>query len=556
MQATDSTTIPTPAPRILVVSDFHMTGGIDPHTGLCSPTEDFFDDAAFADFLAHHTDSTPTTLVINGDLFDFLQVIETVYTPEMQRYGIRAEEVDPVYGLQSTENTTRYLTRRIVEGHPTFFRALVSFMAAGDNHIKITKGNHDVQLFWPGVQRELAERMADLEPELGVRRGTTTERMEVLPWFYYVPGLVYIEHGNQYEYTTSYQNFLAPKLPFDYSGTANHIELDLSGFLVRYLTNRLERINPMADNIRPLMRYWEWMWKNYPLQFLQTAGTALRFLLKAFSKARAIGAARYSEAYRAIERENREAIRRQAERFNAGSGLSPDEFNARLLRIDAMKEEPTLQRGAWRFLWRMLRQPLVGMLFLAAAHIVVLSVIPNLAAMLRAAVSLEGAPAWLHWIVERLWEVRAPQIAFGVAVVGLLIALRHAFRRRGEQAPESLSGNPVRTLRTTALAIADLLNVPFVTFGHTHYADLGVSASGRRYYNTGSWMQIANEEEQLYRNARQMAFLEIEGGEARLKQWEPLSRTVRDVVVMNTEAPAEADEGSLLVWLLKWIVKK
>lgn len=42
----------------------------------------------------------------------------------------------------------------------------------------------------------------------------------------YVPGLLYVEHGNQYEYTTSIRNFLNPELPIDYPGTGKQIELE------------------------------------------------------------------------------------------------------------------------------------------------------------------------------------------------------------------------------------------------------------------------------------------------------------------------------------------
>ena len=63
--------------RILVISDLHMTGGRSSDTGTWSPTEDFFQDEEFALFLAHYCrEGRTTTLVINGDLFDFLQVIE------------------------------------------------------------------------------------------------------------------------------------------------------------------------------------------------------------------------------------------------------------------------------------------------------------------------------------------------------------------------------------------------------------------------------------------------------------------------------------------------
>ncbi|HVZ38172.1 MAG TPA: hypothetical protein VHI13_02770 [Candidatus Kapabacteria bacterium] len=531
-----------------------MTGGVDPDTGLCSPTEDFFDDDAFREFLEHYTDGVPTTLVINGDLFDFLQVMETRLTAEMRSLGITQPDVDPVYGLRCTENTTRYLVRRIVRGHPVFFRALVAFAAHGGNQVKITRGNHDVQLFWPSVQQELIECMTALETL--EQKGVTAGRMEVLTWFYYVPGLVYIEHGNQYEYTTSFQHFLVPRLPFAYGGTSNHVELDLSGFLVRYLTNRLERVNPLADNVRPLTNYFDWMWRNYPLLFVQTIGTALRFVLMAFSKARAIDRRRSSPEYENIRKENDAAISATADRFHTGSPFTRDRFLEHLQQIDSLKEEPTLQRGAWAFLWRILRRPLQGAVFLGGIQALVFVVIPRLAQALRDHVTLGAVPSWLHWVVRMLWEIRAPQIVIGAAVLVSLIVLRKKLRPAGQQAPESLSGNPVGDLRRRALEIADMLEVRYVTFGHTHYTDIGTAPSGRRYFNTGTWMQIANDQEQLYRDGRQFTFLCIENESAALMQWEPRCARPREVVVMNTDSPDEQDEDGLLRFIMKLFTKK
>src|SRR3970282_2290834 len=88
-------------------------------------------------------------------------------------------------------------------------------------------------------------------------------------------------------YTTSFRNFLYPFLPFDYEGVSSQIELDLSSFLVRYSSNRMEPVNPLSDNIRPLSKYLDEFWKNYPYIFITSIGTAFRYVLKAFSKARA-----------------------------------------------------------------------------------------------------------------------------------------------------------------------------------------------------------------------------------------------------------------------------
>src|SRR5512143_803080 len=121
-----------PERRYLVVSDFHMAGGQDPRTGRWSPTEDFFWDGEFRDFLAAESSGHPTTLVVNGDFFDVLQVL--VFPDEKQReiFRISESEVDRRYGLQCSEPCCEFLVQKILEGHPVFFEALADFLSAGN----------------------------------------------------------------------------------------------------------------------------------------------------------------------------------------------------------------------------------------------------------------------------------------------------------------------------------------------------------------------------------------------------------------------------------------
>ena len=47
--------------RILVLSDCHLTSGLDPDTGVWSPTEDFFWDKEFVEFLEHYSNEKTHT---------------------------------------------------------------------------------------------------------------------------------------------------------------------------------------------------------------------------------------------------------------------------------------------------------------------------------------------------------------------------------------------------------------------------------------------------------------------------------------------------------------
>jgi len=69
--------------NLLIVSDLHLSEGLNPETAKFSNLEDFLFDDAFARFLRYHEEAKeqpdfggrPWTLILNGDLLDFLQVV-------------------------------------------------------------------------------------------------------------------------------------------------------------------------------------------------------------------------------------------------------------------------------------------------------------------------------------------------------------------------------------------------------------------------------------------------------------------------------------------------
>jgi hypothetical protein len=102
--------------NLLIVSDLHLSEGLDPDSGKFSCLEDFLFDHSFANFLRHHEEvrhqprfgGRPWLLIINGDLFDFLQVaslpeeggiLQAVKGVERHR-DLRLNERD--YGLGTT----------------------------------------------------------------------------------------------------------------------------------------------------------------------------------------------------------------------------------------------------------------------------------------------------------------------------------------------------------------------------------------------------------------------------------------------------------------------
>jgi UDP-2,3-diacylglucosamine pyrophosphatase LpxH len=280
----------------IFVSDFHLGEGRDPETGQVPPAEDFFHDRSFARFLAYHVDiqrqaladqdpirSRPWNLVIVGDLFEFMEISALPDEgPEMTRVrgfpkhtGLSARERR--FGLGTRVQECVWKLERIYLGHPLLFQALAWFLAHPGYRLTILKGNHDVELSWPGVQsrfRELIHQAyavwgqstagscpddlplpvhAELPP--GLDLVDLAERVRFPPSFCYEKDLFYAEHGGQFDHTTRFPNFEDPTLP----ERPDLIQLPPGSLFVRYVYNDVEQIHPFAENLKPVSRYLLWL---------------------------------------------------------------------------------------------------------------------------------------------------------------------------------------------------------------------------------------------------------------------------------------------------------
>ena len=261
--------------NLLVVSDFHLGEGYDPETGRYCRLEDFFFSSAFARFLRYHEaireearlGGRAWRLVINGDLFDFMQIVSLPEEGEPLRAvkGVEAHRSlrrsEWRHGLGTSAAESEWKLRRIARGHQRFFATLGWFVAQG-NSLAIIKGNHDVDLHWPQVQARLVEEVGWAYERLRQERGEgepawsddLAARIQFFPWFYHEPGRVYVEHGGQYEALNAFADYMNPVLPND----PQRIELPLGSLMVRYLFNKIEDVHPFADNIKPITRYLGW----------------------------------------------------------------------------------------------------------------------------------------------------------------------------------------------------------------------------------------------------------------------------------------------------------
>ena len=245
--------------NILILSDLHLCEGAH------SENEDFFYDAEFAALLAHHEDRN-SLLILNGDIVDFLQVTSKGSFENLS-------ENEQRFGLGTDEAKSAFKMRVVMRAHKVFFAALARFLQKGNRAI-ILPGNHDVEFAWPMVQNELRKNMVRLGGPIA------GNNLEFHRWMVYIPGLLYVEHGHQYDPVNAFDYHLFPFLP------DNHAQLDLplGSFLVRYFFNRLERTDPLADNFRPPTKYVGLMARKDPVYVVRILSTYIPCLFRTWVK--------------------------------------------------------------------------------------------------------------------------------------------------------------------------------------------------------------------------------------------------------------------------------
>lgn len=181
--------------QFIVLSDLHLAAGYSPQTDTYERTESFFYDAALAHFLESiiaqaAQDDALVHLVLLGDLFDFLRVATV--------------PGGKTYPPDTSETATLQKLERIAAGHPIFFQALGTFIAAG-GRLDILPGNHDIELIRPSAQTRFIELVA------GSRNlSSVSASIAFFPWIYYVPGVFYAEHGQQHHDINAFKTLLTP----------------------------------------------------------------------------------------------------------------------------------------------------------------------------------------------------------------------------------------------------------------------------------------------------------------------------------------------------------
>lgn len=472
---------------IIVISDLHLSEGIGKDTGKISRNEDFFFDnefSKFIDYLIAQKDKS-WNLIINGDFFDFLQVIVTDknkptkknrhYELKMNDKVFKLRESEKEFGLGTDEEKSILKMRVIAEGHRTFFKALYRFLIKGNN-LSIIKGNHDVELHWDGVKEEFKNQIitAGLNKEdenvKNIKNNKKKlkdediedikKRINFYPWIYCDSG-IYIEHGNQYEKGNSFEYFLQPTLP---KPNENEIYLPIGSFFTRYLFNKVEAITPFADNIKPVTNYIVWIIRNKLFYLWKIIGKYVFLLLSVLKKTRNFT----EEQMKKIKDANDKKLHKLSQLLNLEE--------SKLRKIDNMKEIPILKSKS-KVLIIMCKELFFGFIFFI----------------------LTGLLFYYLWLY--LKPLRQLLIFLILTLIYFLPSIINSFIKPSKK----------YYLRDKAKSIYDCLGkkVKYIIFGHLHDPDILKISKDCYYYNTSTWTTVFSEEEQMIRGSVQFPFLHI-----------------------------------------------
>jgi UDP-2,3-diacylglucosamine pyrophosphatase LpxH len=147
--------------KVFVIGDIEMGRG--------DIMDDFSDDTVLAGFLGRITGDNPgipLTLVLNGDIFDFLK---------MAYKG--------AYPRHITEDVSAWKLDEVLRSHPDVFTALKTFLGHQGNRVHFVIGNHDADLAWPALQNTLRTHLG------GTESNVTFD-------FWFRKSGLHVEHGN------------------------------------------------------------------------------------------------------------------------------------------------------------------------------------------------------------------------------------------------------------------------------------------------------------------------------------------------------------------------
>lgn len=452
---------------MIVLSDVHL--GSDLNGGGARRSANI--DHDLVRLLRHYRAQRPSgdrwRLVVAGDFIDFIGMTIPADGAELQTPPTDEERE---HGLGSAEDHALVKLRLVAARHGEVFEALAAFVEAG-HAITFVHGNHDVELHWQAVRDELRETLFGFA-KAGTDRATFEQRVEHAPWFYYVGGLVYVEHGHQYDPFCAVDHIMVPVSPL-------HPRRLAQGFCDVLLRFVVRPTRGLSEHGHERMGIADYLALGLKLGVRGAFVLLLRFV-RAILELFKLRRAHLSEAAAALraEHERRMGLLAEAKRI----GLD------RLRALLALQSPP---------ITRTIRGILASLL------------LDRIALALAASLALLVLAVLLMGSGHLAWSAALVLLAWGLAHFHLM-RQRHVC--------------PTDQLAERASHLARLFPAAFVVMGHTHVPVCQpVVAGSATYVNVGSWSEdegAASDEERAPR-LHLVIHPRASGAEGKLYRWDP-----------------------------------
>ncbi len=495
---------------IVVVSDLHIGRGKNQATGRYYRLEAFFYDADFLRFCDHLIDDARLRtcrfkLILNGDTFDLLRVDHDSASDQSLR--------ERRYGPVLTPTVAVSIMHQIIAGHPIFMQALARVLAAG-HEVIFLPGNHDIEMQWTAVQAVVREALLEIVRSEGDDEMAkhAAQRLQFRAWYYYEENRVWIEHGCQYDPENAFQYFLRGELAEKGEAVLRaEADMPLGTFFQRYLYNQFGNITFLVPNSRSQFRYFRWLLINRPRLLARVATVHFPFFWQVIRRIAKTGS-KATELREGHEHQLQEMI----ETSTLGEKLGTIEGYKRIGLDSAILAKQAISRA------------------LKIAAFILLAAVLATGLWTLGAQSIGTATFGVGF--KALLFVG---LNFGFLVVTLVTMMYFLLRPSGP--------GPDPWLGPTAKKIAELIDVPIVTFGHTHDEDLRPLRldGGAWYYNTGTWIAVFTPDSLMPRERVQYTFLRIQGTKAKLEHWSPgRSEAVPVVLIDGDSDPKDRVEAN------------
>ena len=447
--------------RYLVISDLHLADVENHRDGWKYYKERrFVADkdicALLRKFLESSAAGSENTLILNGDIFDF-----DLISPSKEKTDFKVSAFERRWGLRPTVEKSVWKLKKILKDHQGFIEGLVDFLAAGAKIVYIL-GNHDREFHFKEVKRTFLATLK--ETAAAQEKCFSPKQIQFEPWFYYVKGEIYAEHGQQYDFYTSYRHVLYPTIP---SRQGEEIALPMGNISNRYLMGRMGYFNPHATD--------------YILNIFSYLAHWLRYY--AFSR-RSLAVSWFLGSLIVMRR----LLRTKRKRFRR-----PSQYDDLMAK---QAEKYSLSRQTVERLHRLRRLPITNQFF----KIIREFWIDRLALLIL----MMGGTLTLALVPVPLWiKLMVPLTGFP-----LLFFIYESI----------LKGETVLTVErdmpANAAFIAEILDAAVVTFGHTHIPRLLPLQAEVTFIDTGTWAPItkSSEDRSLAKGYRNYLICEFDDG--------------------------------------------